>query len=387
MKKGQVTSGGSVAVLIFLIALFMVFYILLLSPADRDALLNQTDVENTGTSSTSQITSVLLEQNPGIVKPHSSGTIKHKIDSVNLYIKEEPLTSDLAASLSLSKSLFSENKRQLLFNIEDLNDLDQVNLYLLVLDGEGNLIINLNGITIYESRASGLVNVILPTDLLSESNVLQFMVSSPGWNIFSTNYYDLRDIKVRESYEMTNTKENRRFVLSDNEKGDAKLKYYIFCNTLETGARLRVFLNNEEISSEILNCVGAQKFIDIDTNELETGENVLMFEIDKGDFLLNNIELEIDSEEGGYLDYKFSITENQYDDILAEDLDVVLFMEFNEDDLKKATISVNGNEFSLNTEETDFERIITNFVDEGNNFIKITPDVEFNIDEMVIELK
>ena len=386
MKKGQVTSGGSVAVLIFLIALFMVFYILLLPPADREALLNQTDIDE-DKNTVNEITNVLLEQQPGILKPQSSGTVKHKIDSVNLYIKEEPLTSDLAASLSLSKGLFSENKRQLLFNIEDLNDLDKVNLYLLVLDGKGSLIINLNGITIYESKANGLVNVILPTDLLSESNVLQFMVSSPGWNIFSTNYYDLKDIKIRESYEMTNTKETRRFVLADNEKGDAKLEYYIFCNTLETGARLRIFLNNEEISSEVLNCVGAQKFIDIDEAELETGENILMFEIDKGDFLLNNIELEIDSENEGYLNYKFSITKNQYDDILSEDLDVVLFMEFNDDDEKIATINVNGNEFSLDTEEIDYERIITNFVDEGNNFIKITPDNEFNIDEIVIELK
>jgi len=386
MKKGQVTSGGSVAVLIFLIALFMVFYILLLAPEDRDALLNQTtdDLED---NVVIELSDVLLEQTPGVVKPHDTGTVKHKIDSVNLYIKEEPLTSDLATSLSLSKSLFSENKRQLLFNIDNLNDLDQVNLYLLVLNGKGNLVINLNGITIYETKASGLINVILPIDLLSESNVLQFSVSSPGWNIFSTNFYDLRNIKVRESYELTNTKEIRRFVLADNEKGDATLKYYIFCNTLETGARLRIFLNTEEISNAILTCVGAQKFVDIDEEELETGENNLMFEIDKGDFLINNMEIEIDSEEGGYLNYKFSITENQYDDILSEDWDVVLFMDFNDDEDKLATISVNGNEFSLDTEEIDYERIITNFVDEGNNFIKITPDNEFNIDELTIELK
>jgi len=386
MRRGQVTSGSSVAVLVFLIALFMVLYILMLPPADRDALLNQNE-DDMSSSSSNLTTDVLLEQSPGLLKPFDSNTMRHKIDSVNLYLKEEPIISDLANSLYLSKALFSEDKRQLLFNIDNLNDLEQVNLYFLVLEGKGNLIVNLNGITIYEDKSEGLANILLPTDLLSESNILQFRVSSPGWNLFSKNHYNLRDIKIRESYEMTNTKETRKFILTEQEQGDAILTYYIFCNSMNTGARLRVFMNNEEISSEILNCVGSQKYADVNENYLENGENTLMFEIDKGDFLINNIELEIESDEGGYVNYKFSITEDEYDDLLKEDLDAVLSMEFNDDDEKKATISVNGNEFSMDTEDIDYERIITNYVKEGNNFIKITPLNEFNVDELTIKLE
>lgn len=386
MRKGQITSGSSIAVFVFLIALFMVFYVLLLPPEERNVLLNQTeDIEDNGVSS--EYSDILLQQNPGIVKSFESDTIKHKIDSVSLYLKEEPLTSDLASSLYLSKGLFSEDKRELIFNIDDLNNLDQVNLYFLALNGQGNLIISLNGITIYENKVSGLENIILPVDLLSDTNVLQFSVSSPGWNLFTKNYYNLRDVKIRESYEMTNTKEMRRFVLTDQEEGDALLRYYIFCNTVERGARLRIFLNGEEISSEILTCVGAEKNIDIDENELESGENILMFEIDKGDFLINNIELEVEAKGGGYITYKFSVTEDQYEEMLDEDLDAVLYMDFNDDEDKKATISVNGNEFSLDTDDIDYERFVTNYIKEGNNFIKIIPINEFNIDELRIELK
>ena len=386
MRRGQVTSGSSIAVFVFLIALFIVFYVLLLSPEERQTLLNQT-VEDRASGVSGVDVDILLKQNPGILKPFESDVVKHKIDSVSLYLKEEPVTSDLATSLYLSKSLFSQDKRELIFNIDDLDNLDQVNLYFLAVDGKGNLIVSLNGIIIYESKANGLVRVVLPVDLLREANILQFSVSSLGWNFFGKNYYNLRDIKIRESYEMTNTREIRKFVLTEQEKGDANLKFYIFCNTMERGARLRVFLNDEEISSQILNCVGAEKNIDIDEDELETGENILMFEIDKGDFLINNIELEVEAEEGGYINYKFSITEDKYDEILDKDLEVVLYMDFNDDESKKATLSVNGNEFSLDTDDIDYERFITSYIKQGNNFIKIIPINEFNIDELRIEIE
>ncbi|MBU2633783.1 MAG: hypothetical protein KJ674_00905 [Nanoarchaeota archaeon] len=386
MKKSQVTSGSSVAVFIFLFALFMVLFILLLPPEDREALL-QNNVTGGNGEVITLTSDLLLQTNPGLLKQVSSDKVIHDINSINLYLKNEPTSSDLASSLSISKSLFSENKRQLIFNIEDLENLDKVSLYFVVGDGNGNLIIVLNGMVIYDEKAVGLVNVVLPTDILGESNSLTFKVSSPGWNIFGKNYYSLSSIKIRESYELTNNKESRKILLTEQEDGNGELSYFLYCNKIEDGARLRIFVNNKEVDNGIISCHTAERTVEIDKDDLNDGYNDIMFEVDKGDYVFTDIQLEVESKDGGSLNYKFSLSENQYDDVLAEDKDVRLFLEFNDDEIKKATLSVNGNEFSLDTDDIDYEYDISNYVKEGNNFFKIIPINEFNVDELSIELK
>ena len=89
----------------------------------------------------------------------------------------------------------------------------------------------------------------------------------------------------------------------------------------------------------------------------------------------------------GSVNYKFALTEEEYDKILSEDNEAMLFFEFNNDERKKATISVNGKEFSLDTNDIDYERDISRLVKDGNNFIKITPLEEFNIDLLRITLE
>jgi len=385
MKKAQVTSGTSIAVFIFLLALFMVLYILLLPPADRNALLyqNNTNVTSTGTTGSN----LLLKVNPGSIKAETSDQIVHDINSINLYMKNEPVSSDLANSIYVSKGIFSEDSRQIVFNVEDLGNLDRASLYFLVTESKGNLIISLNGVEIYDEKSIGLINVILPTDLLSESNVITFKASSPGWNIFGRNYYSLKTIKLRQNYELTNNKESRSFLLSEQEKGDGELTYVLYCNKLEGGSRLRIFLNDKEINNEIINCNTAEKTIEIDKEDLEKGSNSLMFEIDKGDYVFSDIKMKVDSQEGGSISYKFSLSKSQYDSVLSEDKFVMIYLEFNDDKDKKADLNVDGNEFSLDTNEISYDYDVSNYVKEGSNFFKITPTKDFNIDELRIVLE
>ena len=387
MKRGQVPQAGSnVAIFVFLLALFLAIYVLMLPPEDREELLNQdiTDDNN----EVEEISKRIIEKwEPGLLRPTSEEEITHKIDSVNLYSKEEPKVTDLASSLYLEKSLASQTKRNLIFNVNDLENLDKLNLILVASENKGNLIINLNGITIYDSKTIGLTNVILPKDLLQKTNNLELSVSSPGLNIFGKNSYRLSDIIIRENYELTNTRESREFTLSDQETGDAELDFFLYCNNQEIGARLRVFINNNEIKNEIISCTTAERRIEIENEDLDTGTNTLMFQIDKGDYIFSDIKLKMDTEFKGAVNYKFSITEDEFDDILSEDKEAILLMEFNDDGDKEATISVNGREFSLNTEDIDYERDISRLVKEGNNFIKITPLNEFNMDLLKITLE
>jgi hypothetical protein len=382
MKRSQ-TEASSIATFIFLMALFIVIYILLIPPADREELLNSNTTSNNENMEELN-NEILLEQEPGKLKITEDDSIIHNIPSINLYQKEEPLVKDLANTLYLEKSLTTQTKRNLIFNADDLENLEKVTLIFVVLEGKGNLIINLNGIDVYNSYTTGLVNIILPKDLLQETNSIKFSVSSPI--IFGKNKYTLTNVKVRESYELTNTKETRTIEISDQETGNAKLRYFLYCNKDE-GARLRIFMNEEEIENQIISCSSVERKMDISNDNLVSGENQIMFEIDRGDYLFNRIEFETETNTKGYVSYKFPLTKNQYNQILDDDVNAVLYLDFNDRESKKATISMNGNEFTLDTTNVDYERDISRLIEEGTNFIRIYPENEFNVDLLRIRLE
>ena len=194
-------------------------------------------------------------------------------------------------------------------------------------------------------------------------------------------------IKIRESYELTNTRESREFEINDQEIEDVELAYFLYCNDQKSGTRLRIFMNNEEIKNEVISCTTAERKLDIEEEDMEVGTNTLIFQIDKGDYIFSDIKLNFRTKLKGAFKYKFPITEDEFDDILSEDREAILLMEFNDDIDKRATISVNGKEFSIDTDDIDYERDISRLVKEGNNFIKITPLNEFNIDLLKITLE
>jgi len=366
--------------------LFLAVYVLLLPPEDREALLYNSTSETENIPDEKE--TFILEQHPGVLKPAEDNKLIHKIDSINLYSKEEPKIKDIASLLYLEKSLLSQTKRNIAFDIDDLDNLEDVNIVLVANKDKGNLIMALNNVIIYDSKVSGLTTILLPKELLQEKNNLEFSVSSPGLNIFGKNAYSLSNIKLRENYQLTNTRESRDVVLGSQEIGnDAELTFFLYCNIPHQGSRLRVFLNNEEIKSEIISCTTVERIIDIESEKMEKGRNAITFQIDKGDYIFSEIKLKVKAESKGSINYKFALTEDEYDKILSDDRRAMLFLEFNDDERKKAVISMNGNEFSIDANDIDYERDVSRYVKKGNNFIRITPLDELNIDLLRITLK
>ena len=293
----------------------------------------------------------------------------------------------MATSITVSNGAFGDEVRKLSFNSEDLDNLNKATLFFSVRTGEDRLIIKLNNFEIFNEKVEGLQSINLPLDLLRDANVLEFEVSGPGINIFDVNEYSLRDIKVRQSFELTNTGEKRNFVLSAAEKGNAILNYAIFCNSAGKNNRLIISVNNKEITNEVIACRTASRSIDINSRDLLEGDNEIFFQIDEGDYLLNDIKIEVKSEEGGTLEYKFSINDNEFEDITADLKSVVLNMEFSDEESHNALLSVNGDEFTLDIEDDTYSKDITRFVKKGNNNIKITPQNEFDLGLLEIKLR
>jgi len=383
MKKGQ--SAGNIAVLVLLIALFITLYVLLIPQEDREKLLN--DSNETSDTIKSSETDILISENVGLLKPLETDVVKHDIDSVSLFFRNEPRTIDLSNFLNIEKSAFGESFQNLVFNVDDTINLRDITLFFFVQESKGNLIIVLNGQEIYSNKADGLQSIILPKNLIMSANELRFMVSSPGMNIFGKNRYRLSDVKLRESFEITNNQAIRNVILSSTEDGDAKLNYMTFCNKLITGARLRIFINKKEKSNELLPCVPQRKNLEIKKTDLVKGENELLFDIDKGDYLLNDITLEVKSGEGGNEKIKFVVSQGQYDKILEGEAILKIEFGFNQDEKKRAVVNINNNEFSFNTDDEKFERLVTKFIRKGNNFIEIKPENEFEIESLEIRIE
>ena len=81
MKKAQ-ASSSSIAVLVVLIALFLVVYILLLPAEDRQSLLNEGSLSDSNPSSTDYVSSsIILQESPGNLQDTSGEKFTKNFES------------------------------------------------------------------------------------------------------------------------------------------------------------------------------------------------------------------------------------------------------------------------------------------------------------------
>ena len=377
MKKAQV-SGSNVAVLIFLIALFMVVYIMLIPEKDRNELLGENATSLTSSKTNSY--SVILLQSPGKMQDFTGEEFTEDLGSINLGIISEPETSTLSSRFEVSKYLFSTKSQDFTFNVEDLDSLESASLFFTVQNSKGDLNIELNDQIIFSSTASGLTQVQLSLNYLQTTNKLRFSTSSS----ISRTYYTISDLRLRKSFQIVNDKKTIPIELNEAEDGSGVLSYSVYCNQKNSNGRLRIFLNKEEISNEYLGCYNSNKELEIASSKLKQGTNEFLFEVDKGDYLLNDINLKIKSENQGKVMYKFSIPKEQYDSILNSGKDIVLNLEFNSPGKKSMDVNINNNKFTVSTEDLSYKKLINNMIKESNNFIEISPKSEFDLVELRI---
>ncbi len=384
MRKGQT----SLMVLIILIALFMTIYILVLPPSEREILLNQSfDDEDGPPEGVSVDSRNLLTEVPGMVYPITSNTQTHSVNSVSLYVREEPETKSLSAGFTVSSSLFDTKEKELRFSIDDLEDLEELYLAFEVDRGEGILLIELNGNPLYSEETLGTVALLLPMGMIKRENILTFKTNSIGAAFWKSYKYSLRDVSIDKVFERENNREDRSFVLRTEEienLDSAVLRYSVFCNLGE--GILSIRLNDNSISSESLPCTPGKKKVELDKNLLKTGTNELTFSLNKGDYVLDSILVETSLLKSEFRTYAFVLDEEEYDAVVSEERGVILSMGIR-GTLKVADIIINGFTVSLDTTDTSFSKDISSYVREGNNIVEIVPKREFEITTFLVEFK
>ncbi len=385
MPKKAVAWGA--AVLVILIALFMVLYILMVSPEERERLLSPNETaEQPSAEPAEEVTAEenmsLLMESPGKLYVAKTDKVKHEVPSINLYVKTQPSLKQLAESLTIERGFISSSPKELSFPIDELANLEKVSLVFNAVQSSGRLEIWLNDHLVYDSEASGVEIVTLPNTYLKEKNKITFKVNHPGLAFWKKNKYVLKDISLKLEYKLLNPEEKRTFVLSTDDYENlktGKLEFNFYCNNLEDTTTIKVLLNKKEIFSEVVGCIAGSRSIELSKEDFEKGKNELIFSIGGGDFQFNNIFVETSLKETTYPTYHFSVDSSVMEKI-NQGKKVYLYLALPETGRKSATININGYQFSLNTENNEYEVSVTDYIKLGDNFIKIVPGNSFAVD-------
>jgi len=410
-KKGVSEPASDIAALILLILLSTIIYVILLPPAERDALLGDNETTDGNIYGPNYVAEeTLLSASPGKVHPLTKDKITKEITPISLFTKTEESKVALSNSLSVSKSIFSEEIKQLSFKIDDISNLDSAKLFFFVKESSGTIFIELNGNTIYEGKLSqDNVPISLPASSLRANNILRVGAKGIWWDKFF-----LSDIYVKTSYIFENTRAKRTFEMSSREKTNmekATLSYYINCFSIKEKNILSLILNNKLLSDDYIACDAGKRTLELNNNNIVSGTNTLEFRTDTGNYDIQSIEIQIEAGDKIFPSYNFEVTNEIYKKLFSpcynnceadcsidcdgdsscynsclydcdsqcNKPDIILELTFGDDSRKKASITINEFEININTQSQEYTRVISDYIKRGDNVIKIIPKSSFDI--------
>ena len=385
-KQGQ-TSGLEVSILIVLMALFIGAYVILLPPEDRSGLLGELK-EGATAAEEPEAKNVLLSESPGTVQGYKKNIQEAKLEPMHLYVKDETTTQTLVKSLTVSKTVIKDNYKNVLFSIDNPSDLRSAKIALMITESKGNILIKLNGYQIYEGRLTAAdMPLTLPKEYIKEKNVLDLSAESPGWKIFSSNYYLIKDFNLIKETTTKKTKASRSFSVdtTDNTIKKASLEYFINCNKASKG-ELTITLNGKQMFQDEVFC----EYLDKRTLTLTSaylngeGKNTLGFEINEGDYNIDELKLKMTLEKSTHPSYTFELSSDNYDKIQAGKLKAHLKITFPTESRKKATIFLNNKQFTMDLANREYKRDISELLKLGTNTLRVEPQETFEITKLQV---
>ena len=390
--KGQ-AAATSAATLIAVIAGLIILYLLVLPPAEREKILADNLTEEGKEEGIVKETKTLLSINPGRLDYLAQKDVEHIIPSVNLNIISEAKVLKEVNSMYVKRSLFSENKGNITFSIDDVTGVENVLLNFIATQREGRLTIKLNGNVIFNNEITSInIEPIKLKEYLKNFNVLEFTVAAPpATNFWKTNEYLLENIIITADLVRKEGQESKNiFIVSSVEKNNlekAVLRFLPECVTGLVGP-LNVWVNNFNVYSAVPDCGALSPPIEIPDYYLVSGENRLIFRTSRGNYLIDQIKIKSELETLVYPVYYFELTDERYKNVQNDKANVTLSLRFVDDvERKRARITVNGHMLSLDQTEIEFVEEITKWAEKGNNAIKIEPLKTVDIVELEVVYK
>mgnify|MGYP003967678095 FL=1 len=387
-KKGVMPGA---AYLVMIIALLLLMYTIMLPESEKREIMGEPSLgsysgqgvplENGQLLAPSRN---LLSDSPGLMKPFLYDITQRNLASVNLFSLEEQKYESLANNLHLESSVFKNDQVDFVFTVDNLNTLRDVKLLFFVIEGEGELLVKLNGAKILSGEITNeMLPLVLPRSMIGDVNTLTIEVKKPSvFQFVSSNEYVLKDVVLIKNYLVQNNYEARQFVLSDLELADVNhmsLLYRLNCMTVDENGRIRLMLNGRLVHDALTVCDAGITEVDFSMADLIEGRNVLEFTVDKGQYVLENPIIEIDYAQQDYYRYYFVM---EVPDIfeVVNGADVVLQARFTNDGyIKAGTFFVNGYPVDFDTNRNEFITDLNGLIYEGQNVITVVPDTTFEM--------
>jgi hypothetical protein len=384
--------GINAALLVAIIAAVIIIYILFLPTEDREALLDEeSDYAGSSTSSNAELIT-LLSENVGRLDP--VGRVRDKdIPNVNIFEITNSKVLDTANPISVRNGWFDKRIKIVKFGIIDLENTNNIVLSFSAPKRRGLLSIKLNGELIYEFDINSLnIDPIkLKKSLLSEVNELEFSVSGVGAKFWATNEYALDEVKIiGDITDLSRQESQNVFTLTDTEYKnleEVKLKFIPYCSTAAKVGVLNVFVNNRNVFSAVPVCNDRYEQ-EVPLSAVSAGQNKIIFKTNKGSYSVEQIELDFREKDIPEAVYYFEVNSTTFEDIEDDEYDSFIRIKFVDDvDTKRLDLNINDHLARIDQEKKIYEKNIDSWIEEDNNFIKITPKTTLEIVEVRIELE
>ncbi|MFH0701748.1 MAG: hypothetical protein V2A62_04895 [Candidatus Woesearchaeota archaeon] len=389
-KRGQSAAGA--ALFLAIVAGLLIMFIVLMPPQERAELLGDKSSSSSISSSSGSGASNLLLTSPGKIDYLARRDMEHPLPVVQVFTQAQ---SEILAEKSLiyaRKNLFGHEESIFKFEVNDLVNTKEVMLNFKVKEVSGRLNILLNGETVFNApvEADNSLTLNLPQNSLKESNELIFGVSSPGMAFWATNEVSIEEAKVVG--QITNLEgqySKQVFLVSETEKRNLEkvvLRFQPECKNGKVG-KLRVALNNNEIYNSIPDCELALVPIEIAPNLIQENENSLVFQTERGSYVLSHVSITSKLKELDFPTYYFGLSHETYSDIVNGSKSVELKVYFVDDgESKYGDILVNGHYYGFDTKALSMKMNISSDVVQGNNAIKIKPRKTVEVRELRADL-
>lgn len=310
MHKGQ--SSSSAAAFIAIMTVLIILYILFLPVNIREDLLgdNTGEISNGGNSAAQENTVTLLKETVGKVTYIKDTEKYYDIPTVRIYAPTSGQLLKGTSSIYLINALFDKEKSIYIMNFDiDKRSTKNVVLSFNVREHTGPLAISLNDREIFNGEISADKFIKISDSDLYATNTLTFSVPSPGVIFWRANKYNIENIQLTADVtDYSSSSAIQQFTITNTEKENLEsvtLYFRPMCTPSETGP-LDIEFNNRIIFNSAADC-GTRSFANLDINNVYAGSNELRFSVEKGSYLLDNLEVKVSLKEPVYKTYFFDI--------------------------------------------------------------------------------
>ena len=365
MGEGTLTHSPTrhMAVLLLLVMVLIIGYLVMAPPEELSESLNVTD----GLSSPSS--RVLYSTSVGLLQPYLRGEEKISLAPINLFIRSRQEVTPLSPSLSVSRTFFSNDDREVVFSLKELSNLEYVELFFQLFSAQGGMNIYINDRLFYNGVLTHAdLPLRIPVALLEPTNVIRFESFSVGWRLLSSNSFILKDLRVVEIFDEFHKQEQRLVYLPHTQNiKSASLEFFANCLQDEDGF-LRILLNRQQVYQGGIVCDASLVKVPLLLSYFQEGDNTFSFEIDKGEYKLENLVLISQQKVLEYPTYYF----DAFNSNTAE-----LRLVFGNTGTKKLTAFFNGQRLHIDTNSQEVIRRVT--VRQGENILSFTPQTEVDL--------